>query len=108
MREAEKGSRLRVLEVAAARAARYFGTLNKRSVVPDAAAIAALGLLGGALPEDPLDAVAVVRLLDESASPAIVASAGPRYFGFVTGGTLPAALGAAALAPRGTRTRRSK
>ncbi len=43
------------------------------------------------------DGVAAVRVLEELAAavgPGLVASAGPRYFGFVIGGSLPAALGA--------------
>ena len=54
----------------------------------------ALAALDEPLPEDGEDAVAVVERLAEAAGPATVASPGPRYFGFVTGGALPAALGA--------------
>jgi glutamate/tyrosine decarboxylase-like PLP-dependent enzyme len=46
------------------------------------------------LPEHGEDAVAVVEALAAAAEPGLVASAGPRYFGFVTGGALPAAVGA--------------
>jgi glutamate/tyrosine decarboxylase-like PLP-dependent enzyme len=46
------------------------------------------------LPEDGEDAVAVIERLAEVAGPATVASPGPRYFGFVTGGAVPAALAA--------------
>jgi glutamate/tyrosine decarboxylase-like PLP-dependent enzyme len=50
--------------------------------------------LRGALPERGEDPAAVVEALAAAAEPGLVASAGPRYFGFVTGGALPAALAA--------------
>jgi glutamate/tyrosine decarboxylase-like PLP-dependent enzyme len=46
------------------------------------------------LPEHGEDPVAVIEHLAATAGPATVASPGPRYFGFVTGGALPAALAA--------------
>src|SRR5215211_1544146 len=46
------------------------------------------------LPDEGEDPVAVVEALAAAAAPGLVASPGPRYFGFVTGATLPAALGA--------------
>jgi len=46
------------------------------------------------LPETGEDPRAVVEALAAAAEPGLVASAGPRYFGFVTGGALPAALAA--------------
>lgn len=87
-----------ILIDAAERAARYLEILDERPVYPPAAAVDGLAALGGALPAGPSDPAEVLRLLDEIAGPATVASTGGRYFGFVTGGTLPAALGAAVLA----------
>ncbi|NTU78648.1 MAG: hypothetical protein HGA45_04460 [Chloroflexales bacterium] len=46
------------------------------------------------MPDGPSDPAETLRLLDEVAGPATVVSAGGRYFGFMTGGTLPAALAA--------------
>jgi glutamate/tyrosine decarboxylase-like PLP-dependent enzyme len=53
-----------------------------------------LAALDEPLPEDGEDATAVVERLAAVVGPATVASPGPRYFGFVTGGVLPAALAA--------------
>ena len=83
-----------LLTDACARAARYVSDAGSRRVAPGPEDIARLGLLGGPLPEEPCDPRAVLALLDEIGSPATVASTGGRYFGFVTGGTLPAALAA--------------
>ena len=54
----------------------------------------AVAALDEPLPEHGEDPVAVIEHLAASAGPATVASPGPRYFGFVTGGALPAALAA--------------
>jgi len=78
----------------AARAARYLADIGTRRVAPHAADVSRLDALGGPLPEYPVDPTAVIALLDEVGSPATVTSAGGRYFGFVTGGALPAALAA--------------
>jgi glutamate/tyrosine decarboxylase-like PLP-dependent enzyme len=50
--------------------------------------------LGGALPTQGLDPTRVIEELAEAVDPGLVASAGPRYYGFVIGGALPAAAAA--------------
>jgi glutamate/tyrosine decarboxylase-like PLP-dependent enzyme len=83
-----------LLRDAADRAIQYLTALPDRSVAPEPGAVAALGALDVPMPEQPTDPASVLRLLDEMGSPATTAMAGPRFFGFVVGGSLPAALAA--------------
>ncbi len=83
-----------LLNDAASRSIRYLNGLNKRSVFPEHSAIEAMEKLNVKLPDKGKDPTEVLRLLDEYGSPATTASTGGRYFGFVIGGSLPAALAA--------------
>jgi glutamate/tyrosine decarboxylase-like PLP-dependent enzyme len=75
-------------------AQRYLDTVGDRHVGGTATRAALLEALGGPLPGKPTDALNVIDELVEHADPGIVASAGPRYFGFVTGGALPVTVAA--------------
>jgi glutamate/tyrosine decarboxylase-like PLP-dependent enzyme len=79
---------------AAHRAARYREDLVTRSVLPTSDAIRRLSLLDEPLPERSADAQEVLRLLDEIGSPATMATAGGRFFGFVIGSSLPVTVAA--------------
>src|SRR5215468_7128151 len=83
-----------LLKIAAERGVDYAQKANERNVAPTPNAVATLAKLREAFPESPSDPLQVVQTLDEVGSPATVAMTGGRYFGFVIGGVLPAALAA--------------
>jgi len=88
-----------LLAEAAARAADYLGALPERGAGPLPGAVERLSeALAGPLPAGPGSAEEILAFLDDHGSPATVASAGGRYFGFVTGGALPATVAAQVLA----------
>jgi glutamate/tyrosine decarboxylase-like PLP-dependent enzyme len=84
----------RLLEQTAEHAITYLEGLGARGVAPTQEAITRLDAFDQPLPEDRADPESVLRLLDEIGSPATMAMAGPRFFGFVIGGALPVALAA--------------
>ncbi|MHB8641761.1 MAG: pyridoxal phosphate-dependent decarboxylase family protein [Gaiellaceae bacterium] len=83
-----------LLELTAAIAADYLETLETRPVFPRITPEELRAALGGPLPDEPLDAEQVVTELAAAAEPGVVAVGSGRYFGFVIGGELPAALAA--------------
>lgn len=83
-----------LLNDATARALAYLDGIQTRSVAPLAQAVAALARLNQPLPEQPNPPQEVLRMLDETCSDATMGMAGPRFFGFVIGGSLPVALAA--------------
>jgi len=83
-----------ILDTALRSARRYLSGIGERSVAPSSGAVEALSALNEKLPEHSTDPGETFALLDRIVSPATMAMAGPRFFGFVIGGTLPVTLAA--------------
>src|SRR5919112_337570 len=83
-----------LLNDATAHAAVFLEELPVRRVAPTASAEALRGELGGPLPDSPRDPRQVIADLARAAEPGLMATPGGRFFGFVIGGSLPAALAA--------------
>lgn len=75
-------------------AADFLDSVDDRPVFPHATPVQLLQQLGGPLPERPTDPLEVIEQLVAAAEPGLVAIPSGRYFGFVNGGELPAALAA--------------
>jgi glutamate/tyrosine decarboxylase-like PLP-dependent enzyme len=83
-----------LLESTTERAIQYLESLQNRRVAVSQEAIAGLASFNEALPNSPESPEVVIEKLDKIGSPATIATAGPRFFGFVIGGSLPVALAA--------------
>ena len=85
---------MELLEDAARRAITFLQSLEHRPVRADPGAAARLDELLVPAPRHATPDREVLAQLDEYFSPATIASAGPRFFGFVIGGALPATVAA--------------
>jgi len=83
-----------LLADAARRAADFVESLPERPVGLPVPVEAMRAELPAGLPEEGADPAAVIAQLDALAARGVVATAGPRFFGFVVGGTLPVAVAA--------------
>jgi glutamate/tyrosine decarboxylase-like PLP-dependent enzyme len=77
---------------------RFRSELPERPVTASATPDDVRRALGGPLPDGPTDPRAVVEQLVAAAQPGLMATPGPRFFGFVIGGAMPAATAADMLA----------
>jgi glutamate/tyrosine decarboxylase-like PLP-dependent enzyme len=84
----------RLLSEALQRSCNYLASLNERPVAPRQEAVAALERLDEPLPKQASDPAQTLAFLDEVVAPATMAMAGPRFFGFVIGGSLPVTVAA--------------
>jgi glutamate/tyrosine decarboxylase-like PLP-dependent enzyme len=83
-----------VLNTAAARAIDYLSGVADRPVKATSTSAELRAALGGELSKGGESPESVINRLAAAAANGTVATAGPRYFGFVVGGSVPAAIGA--------------
>jgi glutamate/tyrosine decarboxylase-like PLP-dependent enzyme len=83
-----------LLDETASYATEFLERLPERRVAPTATAESLRKDLGGPLPDGPSEPRVVVAELARAAEPGIMTTPGGRFFGFVIGGSLPAALAA--------------
>src|SRR5947209_5585686 len=83
-----------LLERTAGLAADFLESLDERPVWPPATLAELRAALGGPLPDEPVSPEQVVTELAAAADRGLVAEPGGRYFGFVIGGGVPAAVAA--------------
>ncbi len=72
----------------------FVETLDTRPIRPEVDVSELTAALGGPLPEDPQDPAAVIAALVAAAEPGLLATPSGRFFGFVIGGGVPAAVAA--------------
>jgi glutamate/tyrosine decarboxylase-like PLP-dependent enzyme len=87
-------SHVSLLQRARDLAGRFLDTLPERRVGPQTTFAALVDGLPAAVPDTSQDPLEVLDALAAHLEPGLVASAGPRYFGFVTGGGYPVAVAA--------------
>lgn len=83
-----------LLNETASYAAEFLEGLAERRIGPTATAEELRKQLGGPLPDEPQESRQVIADLAKRAEPGLMATPGRRFFGFVIGGSLPAALAA--------------
>ncbi len=87
-------SQRELLQRTAEIAADFLDSLDERPVRPEATVEELRATLGGPLPEHPSDELAVIEELAREADPGLMGVGSGRFYGFVMGGALPAAIAA--------------